>query len=339
MAYRKILVGTDGSETAAVALLTGARVARSCRAEMQIVTAYEGTDNTEPALSEAVLLAKQEGVEASSTSARGDPADVIIEQAESGGADLIVLGSKGMSSAKRIMIGGVPDRVSHYSPCDFLIVRTTSADAPTRQAGRYRRILVATDGSPTATAAARRGVELAGAVGGSVTLLFVGSPPTGKRVLKQTVNRVGTRGVEIESLAVEGDAAERICDAAAEHGMDLVIVGNRGMSGARRLLGSVPNNVSHYATCDVLIVQTTSRSVDDLERGEAAIVSINGRTAAVFKDETGAIHAVSPRCTHMGCRVGWNVRDRTWDCPCHGSRYKFSGEVIQGPAEKDLEPI
>jgi Rieske Fe-S protein len=104
-------------------------------------------------------------------------------------------------------------------------------------------------------------------------------------------------------------------------------------------LGSVPNNVSHYASCDVLIVQTTSRTVDDLEKGEGAIVLIEGRRAAVFKDEAGQVHAVSPRCTHLGCRVGWNARDRTWDCPCHGSRYKFSGEVIQGPAENNLERI
>lgn len=336
MAYRKIIAGTDGSSTAGIALITAARVARACGAAMQIVSAYEVKDDTEPMLSEAVLLAKQEGVEADSAAIEGDPADAIIEQAETAGADLIAVGSKGMSSAKRLMLGGVPDRVSHYSPCDLLIVRTTAEFDAMRQAGRYRKIIVATDGSPTATAAARKGVQLAAAVGGVVTLAFVGSPPTGKRIIKQTMNRVG-RGVDVESHILEGDAAEKICEAAASEAFDLVVIGNKGMSGARRLLGSVPNNVSHYASCDVLIVQTTSRSADELEKGEGGIVTIDGRRAAAFKDETGKIHAVSPRCTHLGCRVGWNPRDLTWDCPCHGSRYKFTGEVIQGPAERDLE--
>ena len=57
---------------------------------------------------------------------------------------------------------------------------------------------------------------------------------------------------------------------------------------------------------------------------------------AVFLDEKGAYHALSPKCTHMGCTVGWNATDRTWDCPCHGSRYGISGEVLKGPAAKAL---
>lgn len=195
-----------------------------------------------------------------------------------------------------------------------------------------------TDGSPTATAAVRRGLQLAGAVGATVTLVFVGAPPTGRRIIKQTINRLG-RGIPVESVVLEGDAAQGISETAAGRGADLVVVGNKGMSGARRLLGSVPNNVSHYAACDVLIVQTTSRLAEDLEKGEGAIVIVGGRRAAAFRDDTGTIHAVSPRCTHLGCRVSWNPRDRTWDCPCHGSRYKFTGEVFQGPATNNLEPV
>ena len=79
-----------------------------------------------------------------------------------------------------------------------------------------------------------------------------------------------------------------------------------------------------------------ARSYDELGPGEAAILKIDGDNVAAFRDEQGALHAVSAVCTHMGCLVGWNDTDRTWDCPCHGSRFELSGEVIHGPATKPL---
>ena len=73
--------------------------------------------------------------------------------------------------------------------------------------------------------------------------------------------------------------------------------------------------------------------------GEAALVEIDGRTAGVFRDEAGELHAVSAVCTHMGCMVGWNPVDRTWDCPCHGSRFGTDGAVRHGPAIAPLPCI
>ena len=78
------------------------------------------------------------------------------------------------------------------------------------------------------------------------------------------------------------------------------------------------------------------KSYDELEPGHAAIMKIDGENVAAFKDEQGQVHAVSAVCTHMGCLVGWNATDRTWDCPCHGSRFELSGEVIHGPATQPL---
>ena len=78
------------------------------------------------------------------------------------------------------------------------------------------------------------------------------------------------------------------------------------------------------------------KSFDELGPGDAAIMSIDGENVAAFKDEHGHVHAVSAVCTHMGCIVGWNETDRTWDCPCHGSRFELTGEVIHGPATKPL---
>jgi glycine/D-amino acid oxidase-like deaminating enzyme/nitrite reductase/ring-hydroxylating ferredoxin subunit len=75
-------------------------------------------------------------------------------------------------------------------------------------------------------------------------------------------------------------------------------------------------------------------STDGLEPGAAAIV--NG--TACYRDPDGVMHAVSARCTHMGCLVQWNVGERSWDCPCHGSRFSPDGAVLNGPAVKPLEP-
>ncbi|HWT30225.1 MAG TPA: FAD-dependent oxidoreductase [Propylenella sp.] len=80
------------------------------------------------------------------------------------------------------------------------------------------------------------------------------------------------------------------------------------------------------------------KSLDELAPGDAAIMKIDGKNIAAFKDEQGRVHAVSAVCSHMGCIVGWNETDRTWDCPCHGSRFELTGEVIHGPATKPLDP-
>jgi Rieske Fe-S protein len=73
-----------------------------------------------------------------------------------------------------------------------------------------------------------------------------------------------------------------------------------------------------------------------IEKGEGKIVEIEGGKRAVYKDENGGIFDHSPYCTHMGCVVSWNNAEKTWDCPCHGSRFDVSGEVIHPPA---VEPL
>jgi Rieske Fe-S protein len=60
---------------------------------------------------------------------------------------------------------------------------------------------------------------------------------------------------------------------------------------------------------------------------------------AVYRDAAGARHEVSARCTHLGCIVSWNAAERSWDCPCHGSRFGTDGEVLQGPAVKPLRRV
>lgn len=80
-------------------------------------------------------------------------------------------------------------------------------------------------------------------------------------------------------------------------------------------------------------------SFDMLAPGEGAILKIEGHNVAGYRDERGAVHACSAVCPHMGCIVGWNGTDRTWDCPCHGSRFALDGSVLHGPAVQPLAAL
>jgi glycine/D-amino acid oxidase-like deaminating enzyme/nitrite reductase/ring-hydroxylating ferredoxin subunit len=75
----------------------------------------------------------------------------------------------------------------------------------------------------------------------------------------------------------------------------------------------------------------------DLKPGEGRVLTVDGRKVGVYRDDSGELHAVSPVCKHMGCIVGWNALDRTWDCPCHGGRYLADGTRFWGPPMSNLE--
>lgn len=77
--------------------------------------------------------------------------------------------------------------------------------------------------------------------------------------------------------------------------------------------------------------------VKDIKNGEGDVVLFNGKRAGAYKTEKGELFLVDTTCTHIGCEVHWNSGDLTWDCPCHGSRFSYTGEVIEGPAEKPLK--
>jgi len=80
-----------------------------------------------------------------------------------------------------------------------------------------------------------------------------------------------------------------------------------------------------------------AKSTREIKRGEGKVLRIEGKRLACSRDENGKLNTVSAICTHMGCVVHWNQAEQTWDCPCHGSRFEATGEVIGGPAEKPLE--
>jgi Rieske Fe-S protein len=84
----------------------------------------------------------------------------------------------------------------------------------------------------------------------------------------------------------------------------------------------------------------TGDSIESLEEvppGKGRLVKYEGKQWAIYRDDEGAIHVLSPVCTHMGCHVQWNEAEKTWDCPCHGGRFSCLGERLYGPPPKDLE--
>ena len=343
MGYRKLVVGTDGSVTATAARDAAIRLAKRFRAVLHVVCAYEpprmNRQLAEDVIRRSLDAASRQKVESSGEIGQADPAEMILDAAERENADLIVVGNKGMGQATRFKLGSVPDRVAHFSPCDLLIVDTTRSDRTKRADLGYKKLLAGTDGSPTANEAARKTFELAMLLRSSVTLVYVGDPVVGAITLEDTA-KGRPEGVKVEPMVGQGEPADVLCQVAETADIDLIVVGNKGMSGARRfLLGSVPNQVAHYAPTDVLIAKTVDRTVDDLAPGHGGVIDLEGEKLAVYKDDEGYLVALSPRCTHMGCTVDWNDADRTWDCPCHGSRYAVDGEVIQGPAAKSLPMI
>jgi nucleotide-binding universal stress UspA family protein len=122
----------------------------------------------------------------------------------------------------------------------------------------YTSILVGTDGSDTAAVAVDRAVEVALAAKARLTLLCVGSPERAERVVEREAARHAGSGVDLRTITEDGDPASVILDLAAAGGYDLLVVGNKGMTGASRFfLGSVPNKISHHAPSALLIVRTS----------------------------------------------------------------------------------
>jgi Rieske Fe-S protein len=94
------------------------------------------------------------------------------------------------------------------------------------------------------------------------------------------------------------------------------------------------NTIKQYGS---FINKTDIHEIDQLGPGEGAILSKGLRRLAIYKDEQNNVHAFSAVCPHMGCMVQWNAEEKSFDCPCHGSRFTKDGIVINGPATVGLE--
>jgi nucleotide-binding universal stress UspA family protein len=143
-----MVVGTDGSETAGEAVRQASELARQLGAKIHLVSAYEPVsegrlreertqvpgdlqwmvnprEDVTSTLDVAAKVLEESGIDVETHAREGDPADAILDVAEEQGADLIVVGNKGMTGAKRFLLGSVPNKISHHAPCSVMIIRTT----------------------------------------------------------------------------------------------------------------------------------------------------------------------------------------------------------------------
>ncbi|MET8573975.1 FAD-dependent oxidoreductase [Streptomyces sp. NPDC005012] len=104
---------------------------------------------------------------------------------------------------------------------------------------------------------------------------------------------------------------------------------------APRFLQTQAKVAGHFVG-DRLAAARSGAAVEDIEPGDGAVVRVGGESVAVHRDDAGELHAVSARCTHLGCLVCFNAAERAWECPCHGSRFSPDGSVLQGPATRPL---
>jgi nucleotide-binding universal stress UspA family protein len=146
--FGSMVVGTDGSDTASEAVRQAAELAKQIGAKVHLVSAYEPVsegrlreerqevpddlqwmvnprEDVNQTLDTATEVLRGAGVEVETHAREGDPADAILDVAEEQEADLIVVGNKGMTGAKRFLLGSVPNKVSHHAPCSVMIIRTT----------------------------------------------------------------------------------------------------------------------------------------------------------------------------------------------------------------------
>ena len=77
-------------------------------------------------------------------------------------------------------------------------------------------------------------------------------------------------------------------------------------------------------------------SAEDLPAGHGGVVDLDGEKMGVYRDESGELFAVPIKCPHLGCQLEWNPDEKSWDCPCHGSRFDYQGRLLDGPAQTDL---
>jgi nucleotide-binding universal stress UspA family protein len=274
VSYQQVLVGTDGSATASRAVTAASRVAARLSVPLVIATAWRRHQPDPPAPSEeatypagsgaagaeaqwatettsdAAGVARREGVqEIRQVQPIGGPAESLLKLADEYPDALLVVGTYGLTKRAERLVGNVPHSLTHHSPFDLLL--TTAGDDPA-----WSTAALATDGSATAARAVERGLELVAHLGATATLLAVArDQERGEGVLDHVRSEIPpAKGAE-RRVAIGNDVARTLSDASSEY--DLLVIGNKGMSGPSRLLGSVANRVTHHVPTDLLLVNTT----------------------------------------------------------------------------------
>ncbi|MDY0393382.1 FAD-dependent oxidoreductase [Virgibacillus halophilus] len=110
-----------------------------------------------------------------------------------------------------------------------------------------------------------------------------------------------------------------------------------GLYYPRRDIPDIRENVPEQKNMEEELAEAqTAATVENLTRQQATVIEKDDKKIGIYKDDDGALHHLDLACTHLGCDLNWNDGDQTWDCPCHGSRFTATGEVLEGPAKEPL---
>ena len=301
--FERVLIPTDGSDTAAAAVDRGLSLAAAYGASVTFLfvadvyamstvpESREAREHGREVVDALVERAADEGVEAEGTVRTGFPHEEVLEAASDIGADLVVMSSHGRSGVERFLSGSVTERVVRLSEVPVLTVHAGGTDAA------YDRVLVPTDGSDTAARATEVGVGVAREFGAAVDVLSVVETVgvgfdvrseqhreerqgAARRIVDDAVERARAAGVEAEGSVAFGTPHREILAFAEEAGTDLVVMGTHGRTGLDRyLLGSVAERTLRLAHVPVLTVPlpeadadadegATGASVGDADEGE-----------------------------------------------------------------------
>jgi nucleotide-binding universal stress UspA family protein len=277
--YNRLLVGVDGSEASLHALQEAFKISSNWVTVVTVTPFYEGDlrllgipksdrliwEPCETALAQAQELADKAGVMIRPLCERGPIHERIVHLADTGSRDLIVLGAQGHSFLQNLLVGSVTRRVIGFTDKDVLVVPTGGTVA-------WKRILVATDGSPRSRVAADRALELARSHDSELLVISVQDFPASIRgvapkerleLLKicenqvaEVVNRAEALKIKAEGIIMEGLAYTAIVEVAQEYQANLIVMGSHGKTGLSRLLmGRVAERVIGQAPCPVLVVK------------------------------------------------------------------------------------
>lgn len=270
---KRIAVGSDGSTTANRAVEVASTLALAYDVPLLVVTAWrrdtddprskeqdaEGTEWygearwAQQVVADAAAAARGAGVEDVDTyTPVGAPAQAMENIAAQQPHTLVVVGTVGLDSGAERLLGSIPHHLTHHAPGDLLLVRS-AGDA----SHDWSTVILTTDGSDTSVQAARAGLALTRRLGSTPVLLSAGHDQDElEQTLQEVADRIddGEGPLELEA-AVGDDVSEAIAEAC--RGRGLLVLGNRGMHGMGRLLGSVPNDLTHRAPTDILLVNTS----------------------------------------------------------------------------------
>ncbi len=274
MSGNPIVVGTDGSPTATLAVDKAGELAKALGAPVHIVCVPSALEaNQWPArisaqeiVAEAGDRLRSEGVAVQAHLPKvlqGEAALALVALAEQEQARMLVVGNKGMTGLRRLL-GSLPNRVSHEAQCDVLIVPTQSRSLA---AFSGRSIVVGTDGSRDEARIVDQGISLSKALGGSLHIVSISqSPDSPESALGAASAKAADAGVAVVTHVAEGDPAGGLLELADAHDAAIIVVGSKGMhAGERERLGNIADKISHKGTSAVLIVSTGAERSGDAD--------------------------------------------------------------------------